>query len=119
MNNHSIFNLRKLFKTFGYACSGLKSVFQSEVAFRQELLLCIIIIPAAIYLGKTPVEKVLLIGSWLLVLLVEVINSAIETIIDRIGLEAHFLSKKAKDIGSAAVLMAIIIAGVVWCFIIL
>jgi diacylglycerol kinase (ATP) len=117
MNNHSIFNIRKLFKTFGYAFNGLKEVFKSEVAFRQELLLSVIIIPAAFFLGKTPVEKVLLISSWLLVLLVEIINSAIEAIIDRIGLDAHFLSKKAKDIGCAAVLMAITIAIVVWCII--
>src|SRR5208283_4695616 len=99
------------------ALCGLKSVFQDEIAFKQEVVLTIAVIPLALILGVTAVEKALLIGSWFLVILVEIINSAIEAIVDRVSLEYHPLSKKCKDIGAAAVLVSIVNAIVIWTII--
>lgn len=96
---------------------GLKTVLQEEAAFKQELFLSIIIIPLALIFGATAIEKVLLISCWFLILLMEVINSSIEAVVDRISLEIHPLSKKIKDISSAAVLLAIINAIIVWIII--
>lgn len=97
-----------------YSIKGLKAAFQHEAAFRQELFLCLLLIPAAFWLGQTTVERLLLIGSCLLVLIVELVNSAIEAVVDRIGPELHELSGRAKDIGSAAVFIALAFTGVVW-----
>jgi diacylglycerol kinase (ATP) len=93
---------------------GLKAAFQHEAAFRQELFLCLLLIPAAFWLGQTTVERLLLIGSCMLVLIVELVNSAIEAVVDRIGPELHELSGRAKDIGSAAVFIALAFPGIVW-----
>ena len=93
---------------------GLREVYRSEAAFRQELLVLLLVIPAAWILTSTGVERALLIGSWMLVLVVEMVNSAIEAAIDRIGTESHELSRKAKDLGSAAVFCAIVFSVVVW-----
>ncbi len=97
-----------------YSIKGLKAAFQHEAAFRQELFLCLLLIPAAFWLGQTTVERLLLIGSCLLVLIVELVNSAIEAVVDRIGPELHELSGRAKDIGSAAVFIALVFTGIVW-----
>ncbi|WP_136254133.1 diacylglycerol kinase [Onishia niordana] len=97
-----------------YSIKGLRAAFRNETAFRQELGLCLVLVPLALWLGQTPVEWILLIGSCLLVLIVELVNSAIESVVDRIGPERHELSGRAKDIGSAAVMMALIIAGLTW-----
>lgn len=97
-----------------YSIKGLKAAFQHEAAFRQELFLCLLLIPAAFWLGQTTVERLLLIGSCLLVLIVELVNSAIEAVVDRIGPELHELSGRAKDIGSAAVFIALAFTGIVW-----
>lgn len=86
----------------------------SEAAFRQEALLAVVMVPLGIWLGRSWVESVLLVGTVFLVLIVELLNSAIEAAIDRIGPEWHDLSKRAKDLGSAAVLLALILAGAVW-----
>lgn len=99
------------------AICGLKSVFKDEIAFKQEVLLSIAVIPLALVFGATAVEKAILIGSWFLVLLVEIINSAIEAIVDRVSLEFHPLSKKCKDIGAAAVLLSIVNAITIWTII--
>lgn len=97
-----------------YSMKGLKAAFQHEAAFRQELFLCLLLIPAAFWLGQTTVERLLLIGSCLLVLIIELVNSAIEAVVDRIGPELHELSGRAKDIGSAAVFIALAFTGIVW-----
>jgi diacylglycerol kinase (ATP) len=99
------------------AICGLKSVFKDEIAFKQEVLLSIAVIPLALIFGITAVEKAILIGSWFLVLLVEIINSAIEAVVDRVSLEFHPLSKKCKDIGAAAVLLSIMNAITIWTII--
>lgn len=99
---------------FHYSFQGIKYAFHTQFAFRTEIFLTIIIIPLAIFLGKSTAEMALLLGSWFLVILTELINTAIEITIDRISLERHELSGRAKDIGSAAVLIACINAVVVW-----
>jgi len=100
-----------------YSLKGLKAALQYEEAFRLELLAMLVMVPAALYLGQTGIERALLIGALLLVLIVELVNSAIEAIVDRIGPEHHVLSGRAKDIGSAAVFMSLINVAVVWGFI--
>lgn len=93
---------------------GLCSAFRSEAAFRQELLLAVVLVPLGLWLGESRTEKALLVGSVLLVLIVELLNTAVETAVDRIGLEHHALSGRAKDIGSAAVLVALVLLVTVW-----
>jgi len=114
MNNASIFNIARLFRTLHHSIRGLITAFKTETAFRQELILCIIFIPLAFYIGHSITEKAVLIFSILLILIVELINSAIEAIVDRIGRERHELSARAKDMSSAAVLITLVNAGVVW-----
>jgi diacylglycerol kinase (ATP) len=94
--------------------AGIKAAWQNELAFRQEVLALILIAPTGLWLGKTGLDRALLIGVWLLVLIVELINSALEAVVDRLGLDAHELSGRAKDLGSAAVLCALVLAAVVW-----
>ena len=106
--------LSRLIKATGYSWLGLKAAFKHEAAFRQELALCVLLIPIGIFLGETGVERALLVGSLLLVLIVELINSAIEAVVDRFGDEQHELSGRAKDIGSAAVFIALLNAIAVW-----
>ncbi|MGE5385703.1 MAG: diacylglycerol kinase [Betaproteobacteria bacterium] len=97
-----------------YSLEGLRAAYACEDAFRQEVWLAACLIPAALMLPVGGMGRALMIGSILLVMIVELLNSAIEAAIDRIGLESHRLSKRAKDIGSAAVLMALINVAVVW-----
>jgi diacylglycerol kinase (ATP) len=106
--------LRRVWNAFGYSISGLQAAYRNEDAFRQESLLAAIMIPVALALPLPGVGKALMIGSVLLVLIVELLNSAIEAAIDRISLDRHRLSKRAKDIGSAAVLIALINVLVTW-----
>ncbi|MDR5868338.1 diacylglycerol kinase [Halomonas koreensis] len=105
---------RHLVHSTRYSLKGLNAAFRNEAAFRQELGICVVLLPLAAWLGRTPVEWILLIGSCLLVLIVELLNSAIESVVDRIGSERHELSGRAKDIGSAAVMLALLIAGLTW-----
>ena len=98
----------------GYSWLGFKAAYKNEAAFRQELWLCIILIPVALYFGETVLDKALLIGSLLFVLVVELLNSAIEAVVDRIGDEVHELSGRAKDMGSTAVFIAITLAVIIW-----
>jgi diacylglycerol kinase (ATP) len=109
--------LGHVIKATRYSWNGLKAAFQYEEAFRLELLAMVIMVPAAVYFGQTGLERALLIGSLLLVLLAELVNSAVEAIVDRISVEHHLLSGRAKDIGSAGVLIALINVAVVWGFI--
>ena len=98
----------------GYSLQGLIGAYRHESAFRQEFWLAALMLPLAFWLGRTWVEVALLAGSVLLVLIVELLNSGIEAAIDRIGPEWHALSKQAKDLGSAAVLLALLLAGGIW-----
>ena len=111
--------LRRVWNAFHYSCAGLHAAYRHEDAFRQEVLLALVLIPLAIWLGEGAVERALLIGCVLLVLIVELVNSAIEATVDRVSLERHQLAKRAKDIGSAAVLIALINAAVVWGLVLL
>lgn len=96
---------------------GLRGAFRSEAAFRQELALAVVFVPLGAWLGDGGVEKALLVGSVLLVLIVELLNTGIESVVDRIGLERHDLSGLAKDVGSAAVLLALLLWATVWGFV--
>ena len=96
---------------------GLTAAFKHESAFRQELALVVVLTPVALYIGQTNIERSILIGSLFLVLIVELVNSAIEAIVDRIGHEHHELSGQAKDIGSAAVFISLANVVVVWVII--
>lgn len=106
--------LRRLLNAFGYSMAGIKAAYQNEDAFRQEVFMAIVLIPLAIYLGDTAIARALMIGSVMLVIIVELLNSAIEATVDRISLENHDLAKRAKDIGSAAVLLGLLNLVVVW-----
>jgi diacylglycerol kinase (ATP) len=103
-----------LVRAFRYSMAGLRTTFVHESAFRQELLLCAIAMPLGIWLGRNAVERILLVGSLLLVLIVELVNTAIENAIDRVSLERHELAKRSKDAGSASVFVCLILAGFVW-----
>ena len=109
--------IRRLIKASGYSMQGLAAAFRHETAFRQELAITVLLLPLALWLGQTGPERALLIAVWMLVLLFELMNSAIEAVVDRIGPEQHELSGRAKDIGSAAVLVALVNAAVVWLLI--
>ncbi|HEX6637824.1 MAG TPA: diacylglycerol kinase [Steroidobacteraceae bacterium] len=104
----------RILKAARVSWMGLSGAFREEAAFRQELALAALVIPLGLWLGRNGVERALLVAPMFLVLLVELINSAIEAIVDRIGLERHKLSGLAKDIGSAAVLMSLLMLAVVW-----
>ena len=107
-------NSRRLLKAFYHSICGLEVAFKEHVAFKHAVFLTVVVVPLALVLGTTPAEKMILIGSWFLVLVVEAINSAIEMLVDRISLEIHPLSKKIKDVSSAAVFLAIVNVAVVW-----
>ncbi len=111
--------LKRVWNAFFYSLDGLKAAWKHEDAFRQESLLALVLIPLALYLGDDALSRALMISSVLLVLIVELVNSAIEATVDRISLENHKLAKRAKDIGSAAVLIALINALVVWGLVLL
>lgn len=111
--------LRRLINAFGYSMAGLKAAYTNEDAFRQEVLMTIILVPLALYLGDSGIAKAAMIASVLLVVIVELLNSSIEATVDRISLENHMLAKRAKDIGSAAVLISLINLAVVWLLILL
>ncbi len=106
--------LNRILKATVYSWQGLKASYKNEEAFRQELMLALVLIPLGLYLGEGGVEKVVLVVSVLLLLLVEVLNSAIEAVVDRFGGEQHELSGRAKDMGSAAVFIAISIVVLTW-----
>lgn len=101
------------------ALAGLAAAWRHEVPFRMELAACAVLLPASFYVGQTAVERALLIGSLLLVLIVELLNSALEATLDRISLDDHPLIKRAKDISSAAVGLTLLNAGVIWLLLLL
>lgn len=108
------FAYRRLIKTLGHSAAGLAFAWRSEEAFRVEVLLCLVLVPLAFVLEPSALGRLLLIGSLLLVLIVELLNTAIEKTVDRISLEHHQLSKSIKDLGSAAVGLALALALLVW-----
>jgi diacylglycerol kinase (ATP) len=107
----------RIIRAFGYSLQGLRACLRHEAAFRQEALVGLVVIPLGLWLGEGGAEKVLLAGSWILVMIVELLNSAVEATVDRFGPERHTLSGRAKDIGSAAVLVAIVLSILVWVLI--
>lgn len=106
--------ITRIIKAGGYSIKGLRAAFRNEAAFRQELALAVIFIPLAFFVAAGPVERIILIGLTVLVLIVELLNSAIEAVVDRVGMEHHELSGRAKDIGSAAVLVSLLLWAYAW-----
>jgi diacylglycerol kinase (ATP) len=105
---------RRLWLGTRYSWQGLRVGWRTQAALRYEFCFSLLAVPLALWLGRSSVERALLVGSWLLVIVVELINSAIETVVDRIGSELHELSGRAKDLGSAAVCCSIILAATIW-----
>ena len=106
--------MRRVLDAVRYSLAGLAAATRHEHAFRLELIAVALLAPLALWLGKTGMERALLIGCLMLVLIVELVNSAIEATVDRISFENHRLAKRAKDIGSAAVMLSLVNAAVVW-----
>lgn len=106
--------IKRIFSALRYSLQGFRSAFQNEEAFRQEIFASILIIPLALYFGDSGLERALLIAVWILVMVVELLNSGIEAVVDRVGAEYHALSGIAKDVGSAAVLLSLINFALVW-----
>jgi diacylglycerol kinase (ATP) len=109
--------LRRIINATSFSMAGFRAAWREEASFRQEVLLCVVLVPAGFWLGETAVERVLLIGSCLLVLIVELLNSGIEAVVDRVGVEHHRLSGQAKDLGSAAVMLSLVLVLVIWALI--
>ena len=109
----------RVLRAAGASLRGLAGAFREEAAFRQELAFAALVIPLGLWLGHSGIERALLIGPMLLMLIVELVNSAIEATVDRIGLERHALAGLAKDIGSAAVLMSFVLLTAVWLLVLL
>jgi len=114
MQREKMQGIGRFLRAFGSSAKGFMGAWREEEAFRQELLFACIALPLALWLGHNGVERALLAGPVLLILIVELLNSAIEAAVDRIGLERHVLAGLAKDIGSAAVMLSFILLGVVW-----
>lgn len=104
----------RIINAAGYSWLGFKAAYKNEAAFRQELWLVTVLSPIALYLGETLMDKIVLISSLLFILIVELLNSAIEAVVDRIGDEIHDLSGRAKDMGSTAVFISITITTLIW-----
>jgi diacylglycerol kinase (ATP) len=109
----------RILRAFGSSAQGFAGAFRDEAAFRQELIFACAAVPAGLWLGHSGVERALLVAPVFLILIVELLNSAIEAAVDRIGLERHALSGLAKDLGSAAVLLSFLLLGVVWALVLL
>ena len=118
MASNNKLGTRRLINAVGFSIKGIKAAYKHEEAFRQEVFILVLALPLGIWLGESSVETVLLIGSVLLLLVVELLNSAIEATVDRFGGEHHELSGRAKDMGSAAVFVAVIIAAMTWLLIV-
>jgi diacylglycerol kinase (ATP) len=119
MANKNAKGIKRLVNAYRFSIAGFKATWEHEEAFRQEIVLIIVGIPAALFLSVDSVERVLLISSLLMIVLAELFNSAIEAVVDRIGTEHHELSGRAKDIGSAAVMLAMMMATITWLIILI
>jgi len=111
--------LTRILNAFGYSFRGFVGAWKEEEAFRQEVLFAVVAVPLGLWLGENGIERALLVGPVLLILIVELLNSAVEAVIDRIGEERHQLSGFAKDLGSAAVFASFVLLGVNWLFVLL
>ncbi len=111
--------ITRVWNAFHYSMAGLAAAYRNEDAFRQEVWLAAVLVPLALWLPTSGIGKALMIASVLLVILVELVNSAVEAAVDRISFEQHHLAKRAKDIGSAAVLIALINVPAVWALVLL
>lgn len=109
--------LKRIIKAAGYSVQGLKAGWKNEAAIRQELTLFILSLPVIVWVDITMIEKILMLGVGVLVVITELLNSAVEAVVDRVGVEHHELSGRAKDMGSAAVMISLIFAGVTWLLI--
>lgn len=117
MDRPKLVGPRRLLLAFVNSWKGFKGAFKFEAAFRQEVALAVVLLPLGVWLGSNGVEKALLTGSVILVLIVELLNTGIETVVDRIGLERHELSGLAKDVGSTAVLLSFGLLALIWGFV--
>lgn len=106
--------LRRIVDAFGYSMHGFAAAWRFEAAFRQEVVLAVVLLPAALWVGTTTIERLLLVASVFWVIMAELANSAIEAAIDRSGDEMHVLSARAKDMGSALVLVSLLLLGIIW-----
>jgi diacylglycerol kinase (ATP) len=111
--------MKRVWKAFFYSMAGLKAAFAHEAAFRQEVFLAALLIPVALFLPASGVGKALMIGAILVVLIVELLNSAVESVVDRVSLEHHPLAKRAKDTGSAAVFVSLVNVPVIWLLVLI
>lgn len=114
MASHNQQGIGRLWRATRYSLAGIRAAWTHEAAFRQEVLLTMILAPAAFWLGGSTVERLLLLGSCLIVLITELLNSAVEAAIDRISDDKHRLSARAKDLGSAAVFISLWLAAITW-----
>jgi diacylglycerol kinase (ATP) len=114
MGKTGVTGIKRIINAAGYSWKGIRSAYKHEAAFRQELWLAAVLIPAGVVLGGTLLDKALLVSSVLFVLVVELLNSAIESVVDRVSDEHHELAGRAKDMGSAAVLFALVVTAIVW-----
>lgn len=114
MSSQGAVGFERLIKAFGFSIQGLSAAFKNETAFRQEVVISLFLVPIGFYLGETGAEKALLVCVIFLVLIIELINTGVEVVVDRFGGEHHELSGRAKDVASAAVLVALINVLVVW-----
>jgi diacylglycerol kinase (ATP) len=117
MANHNQKGIGRIWRATLYSLAGIRAAWENEAAFRQEVFLSLVMVPSAFWIGGSTVERLLLIGSCLIVLITELLNSAVEAAIDRIGDDNHELSARAKDLGSAAVFISLWLAGITWALI--
>ncbi|WP_418357084.1 MULTISPECIES: diacylglycerol kinase [Shewanella] len=115
-NNHG---LKRVFRATGFSIKGLRSAWQNEAAFRQEAILAIIMLPIALIVDVSTTERILMVMTLLIVLIVELLNSAIEAVVDRVGDEIHPLSGQAKDIASAAVFISLALCAITWAIVLI
>ena len=116
-DRHKPIGITRLLRAFGYSFQGFRHTWREEAAFRQEVALALIVVPAGLYFGRTGIERALLVSPMLLILVVEILNSAVEAVVDRLGSERHPLAGMAKDMGSAAVMLSFVLLGTVWLLI--
>jgi len=114
MDRDKPIGFQRLVRAFGYSFQGFRHAWREEAAFRQEVALSVVVIPLGALLGRSGTERALLVSPMLLILVVEILNSAVEAVVDRSGTERHPLAGMAKDMGSAAVMLAFILLGTVW-----
>ena len=119
MADSKLTDISRIIRAARYSCQGLVACFRTEAAFRQELLLAAVLTPLGLWLGDSGIERALLVGAVLLVLIVELLNTGVEYVVDRFGDEYHELSGKAKDIASAAVMLALLNLALVWTLVLL